>query len=77
MVTLYDPEKVMEIHDYNIRMEGFKEGREEGREKGISAVVTTLQKFNVEKSVVVQNIIKYFHLPSHIVEEKVERYWKQ
>ena len=47
MVTLYDQEKVMEIHDYNTRMvaleegigkgreEGLVKGREEGREEGL------------------------------------------
>ena len=81
MVTLYDQEKVMEIHDYNTRMagreEGRQEGREEGREEGISAMVTTLKRFNVAKDVVVQEITRQFHLLPHVAEEKVEQYWKQ
>ena len=59
------------------RQEGHKEGREEGREEGISALVTTLQEFNVEKSAAVQKIMMQFHLLPQVAEEKVERYWKK
>ena len=39
MVTLFNQEKVMEIHDYHIALEaredGLKEGRAEGRAEGL------------------------------------------
>lgn len=73
MVTLYDQEKVMEIHDYNTRMAG----RAEGREEGIFAMISTLKELEIEKAVVVQKIMKQFSLLPHVAETKVEQYWKQ
>lgn len=77
MVTLYDQEKVMEIHDYNTRMAGREEGRQEGREEGIYALVSTLKEMQIEKEAVIQKVMQQFHLLPHIAETKVEMYWKQ
>ena len=81
MVTLYDQEKVMEIHDYNTRIAALEEGREEGlvkgREEGISAMISTLKELEIDKDVVVQKIMKRFNLLPHVAETKVEQYWKQ
>lgn len=81
MVTLYDQEKVMEIHDYNTRMagraEGRAEGREEGREEGIFAIVLTLKELGINKAVVTQKVMKQFNLLPQIAEAKVEQYWQR
>ncbi len=46
MVTLFDQEKIMEIHDYHIaeaaRKEGLQEGRAEGTLFGIKNLMETL-----------------------------------
>lgn len=85
MVTLFDEEKIREIHDYNIaleaRQEGIKkgrqEGRREGRENGIRATISTLRKHAFGRDAVVQSLIEEFDLPPHIAEEKVTQYWLQ
>lgn len=81
MVTLFDEEKIREIHDYNIaleaRQEGIKKGRREGRENGIRATIATLRKYAFGRDAVVQSLIEEFDLPPHIAEEKVTQYWLQ
>lgn len=81
MVTLFDEEKIREIHDYNIaleaRQEGIKKGRREGRENGIRATIATLRKHAFGRDAVVQSLIEEFDLPPHIAEEKVTQYWLQ
>lgn len=75
MVTLFDEEKIREIHDYNIALEARQEGRQEGRENGIQATISTLRKHSFGRDAVIQSLIEEFELPPHIAEEKVARYW--
>ena len=79
MVTLFDQERVAEIHEYNLvkdaRQEGHSAGRQEGREEGIRAMVLTLKEFTVDKAAIVQKLVKQFELLPQAAEEKVERYW--
>lgn len=81
MVTLFDQERVTEIHDYNVakeaRQEGHQEGRQEGREEGIRAIVLALKKFTTDRAVIVQELMKQFELLPQVAEEKVAQYWEQ
>lgn len=81
MVTLFDEDKLREIHDYNIaleaRKEGLQKGRQEGRENGIQATISTLRKHSFGRDAVIQSLIDEFDLPPHIAEEKVAQYWLQ
>ena len=85
MVTLFDQEKIAEIHDYNVakaaRQEGHQlgreEGRAEGREEGIRAVVGMLRSMSVEKKQIAQKLVEQFGLLPQAAEEKVKQYWKQ
>lgn len=84
MVTLFNQERVTEIHEYNLAKdarqeghnEGRKEGREEGREEGIRAMVLALKEFTEDKAVVAQSLMKRFELLPQMAEEKVEQYWE-
>ena len=69
MVTLFDQERVMEIHDYNVA--------KEAREEGIRAMVLTLKEFAVDKTAAVQRLVKQFELLPQVAEEKVAQYWEQ
>lgn len=73
MVTLFDQERVTEIHDYNVA----KEARQEGREEGIRAMVLALKKFTADKAVIVQELVKHFELLPQAAEEKITQYWEQ
>lgn len=75
MVTLFDQEKVWEIHDYNARAEAKEAGRAEGKEEGIQATVSSLKKFNVSKAAVVEQLIEEFSLLPNVAKNKVEQYW--
>jgi len=75
MVTLFDQERVTEIHDYNIAKEARQEGHLEGREEGIRAMVFTLKEFTTDKALIAQKLMKQFELPPQAAEEKVARYW--
>ena len=89
MVTLFDQEKIAEIHDYNVakaarqeghqlgRAEGREEGRAEGREEGIRAVVGMLRSMSVEQKQIAQKLVEQFGLLPQAAEEKVKQYWKQ
>ena len=81
MVTLFDQEKIAEIHDYNVakaaRQEGHQLGRAEGREEGIRAMVSTLRSMSVEKKQIAQKLVEQFGLLPQAAEEKVKQYWKQ
>lgn len=85
MVTLFDQEKVWEIHDYNVaqaaRQEGLEQGREQGLEKGlekgIQSMVSALEELSVSKEAIVQKLVSKFDLPLHIAEEKVKQYSTQ
>lgn len=85
MVTLFDQEKIAEIHDYNVakvaRQEGHQlgreEGRAEGREEGIRAVVGMLKGMSMEQKQIAQKLVEQFDLLPQAAEEKVKQYWKQ
>ena len=81
MVTLFDQEKIAEIHDYNVakaaRQEGHQLGRAEGREEGIRAVVSMLRGMSVEQKQIAQKLVEQFGLLPEAAEEKVKQYWKQ
>jgi len=76
MVTLFDQERVAEIHDYNVAREARQEGHQEGREEGIRAMVLTLKKFTTDKAIIVQELVRQFELLPQVAEEKVGRYWE-
>ena len=48
MLTLFNQERITEIHEYNLmkeaRQQGQQEGQQEGLEKGIRAMVLTLKE---------------------------------
>lgn len=77
MVTLFDQEKIAEIHDYNVakaaRQEGHQlgreEGRAEGREEGIRAVVGTLRGMSVEQKQIAQKLVEQFGLLPQTADE--------
>ena len=71
MVTLFNQERVTEIHEYNL----VRDARQEGLEKGIRAMVLTLKEFTADKAAVAQKLVKQFELLPQAAEEKVERYW--
>lgn len=75
MVTLFDQERVTEIHEYNLVRDARQEGHSAGREEGIRAMVLTLKKFAADKTSIVQELMKQFELLPQTAEEKVERYW--
>ena len=75
MVTLFDQERVTEIHEYNLLRDARQEGHSAGREEGIRAMVLTLKEFTADKAAIVQKLVKQFELLPQTAEEKVERYW--
>ena len=72
MLTLFNQERVAEIHEYNL----VKDTRQEGLEKGIRAMVLTLKEFTADKAVVAQRLVKQFELLPQTAEEKVAQYWE-
>lgn len=72
MVTLFNQERVTEIHEYNL----VKDARQEGLEKGIRAMVLTLKEFTADKAAVAQKLVKQFELLPQTAEEKVAQYWE-
>ena len=62
MVTLFDQEKVMEFHDYNLakeqRAEGRAEGRAEEKRAGIRAMVKTLQRLSASRETSVLALVE-------------------
>lgn len=84
MLTLFNQERITEIHEYNLmkearqqgQQEGRQEGRQEGLEKGIRAMVLTLKEFTADKAVVAQRLVKQFELLPQTAEEKVAQYWE-
>ena len=77
MVTLFDQEKIAEIHDYNVAKAARQEGHQLGREEGIRAVVGMLRSMSVEKKQIAQKLVEQFGLLPQAAEEKVKQYWKQ
>ena len=92
MVTLFNQERVAEIHKYNLRkearQEGWQEGRQQGRqqgrqegrqqgiEEGIRAMVLTLKEFTADRAAIAQRLVKQFELLPQTAEEKVAQYWE-
>ena len=72
MVTLFNQERVTEIHEYNL----VKDAKQEGIEKGIRAMVLTLKEFTADKATVAQKLVKQFELLPQTAEEKVAQYWE-
>ena len=72
-ITLFDQEKIAEIHDYNVA----KAARQEGREEGIRAMVSTLRSMSVAQKQIAQKLVEQFGLLPQAAEEKVKQYWKQ
>ena len=77
MVTLFDQEKIAEIHDYNVAKAARQEGHQLGREEGIRAMVSTLRGMSVEQKQTAQKLVEQFGLLPQTAEEKVKQYWKQ
>lgn len=71
MVTLFDQEKIWEIHDYNVA----KEAEEKGIEKGIHAMVSALKEIAMAPAAIAQALVKQFGLSQAVAEEKVQQYW--
>ena len=72
MLTLFNQERVAEIHEYNL----VKDTRQEGLEKGIRAMVLTLKEFTADRAAVAQKLVKQFELLPQTAEEKVAQYWE-
>lgn len=87
MVTLFDQQRVTEIHEYNLvkdaRQEGHNtglqlgrtEGRAEGIEEGVRATVLALKEFTQDKAVIAEKLTRQFELLPQTAREKVEQYW--
>lgn len=71
MVTLFDEERIREIHDYNVA----KEAEEKGMEKGIRAMVSTLKEIAIAPAAIAQALVKQFGLSQDAAEQKVQQYW--
>ena len=76
MVTLFNQERITEIHEYNLVKDARNEGQQEGLEKGIRATVLTLKEFTTDKAAVAQKLVKQFELLPQTAEEKVAQYWE-
>ena len=80
MLTLFNQERITEIHEYNLmkeaRQQGQQEGQQEGLEKGIRAMVLTLKEFTADRAAVAQKLVKKFELLPQTAEEKVAQYWE-
>lgn len=80
MLTLFNQERITEIHEYNLmkeaRQQGQQEGQQEGLEKGIRAMVLTLKEFTADRAAVAQKLVKQFELLPQTAEEKVAQYWE-
>ena len=80
MLTLFNQERITEIHEYNLmkeaRQQGQQEGQQEGLEKGIRAMVLTLKEFTADRAAVAQKLVKQFELLPQAAEEKVAQYWE-
>ena len=83
MVTLFNEERVREIHEYNVAKDAREEGREEGRaegraegtEKGIRAMVSALKEIALAPAAIAQTLVKQFGLSQDAAEQKVRQYW--
>ena len=91
MVTLFDEQKIREIHEHSIakdakeeglqegRQEGRKEGRQEGRkeerENSIREMILVMRKFSADRKSVIQQLADSYGLNAQAAEEKVDLYW--
>lgn len=72
MVTLFDQEKVMELHDYNLA----KEQRAEEKEVNIRAMIKTLQMLSTSREDAVRLLVANWELSPQEAEDRVSRYWE-
>lgn len=77
MVTLFDQEKVWEIHDYNVAQAAEQKGMEKGLEEGIRVAVSMLRELSLDQDAIAQKLVSKFALPFHVATEKVKQYWVQ
>lgn len=81
MVTLFDQEKIAEIHDYNVEQrgiqKGIQKGRQEGQEDGIRVMVDFMRRQSMAQDAAVRELVEQFGLLPQTAEEKVRKYWKQ
>ena len=79
MVTLFDQEKVMEIHDYNVALEAMRKGEEQGiqkeQENGIRAMISAMKKRSFGQDDISQMLIEEYGLAPQIATAKVSQYW--
>lgn len=75
-MTLFNQERITEIHEYNLMKEARQQGQQEGLEKGIRAMVLTLKEFTADRAAVAQKLVKQFELLPQTAEEKVAQYWE-
>ena len=81
MVTLFDQEKIAEIHDYNVEQrgiqKGIQKGRQEGQEDGTRVMVDFMRRQSMAQDAAVRELVEQFGLLPQAAEEKVRKYWKQ
>ena len=68
MVTLFDQEKVMEFHDYNLRAEE--------KEVNLRAMVKTLQMLSTSREDTVRLLVENWELSPQEAADCVARYWE-
>ena len=73
MVTLFDQEKIMAIHDHNVEQQGIQKGREDG----IRAMVQFMRKHAMSEASAAKELSEQFGLLPQTAKEKVRQYWTQ
>ena len=76
MVTLFNQERVTEIHEYNLAKDARQEGQREGLEQGIRAMILTLKEFMPDMETAAQKLAERFDLSLQTAREKVTKYWE-
>ena len=69
MVNLFDHERVLEIHDYNIEKDAI--------ENGIRAMVAALKRRGEAEDAITKELMLSFDLPFNVAQEKTQQYIKQ
>lgn len=69
MVNLFDYERVLEIHDYNIEKDAI--------ENGIRAMVVALKRRGEAEDAITKELMLSFELPFNVAQEKTQQYIKQ
>ena len=72
MVTLFDQEKIAEIHDYNVEQRGIQKGQEEG----IRVMVNFMRRQSMGQDAAAKELAEQFGLLPQAAAEKVRKYWK-